>query len=254
MRKLYFDGAANSTGNGVRVVLVSPKGQQIPISVKLNFDCTNNVMEYEACIVGLQVALEFDAYDLSIFKDSLLIISQIEGKWQAQDTKLIPYQKCVKRNHDSTLLRCVDVSEANHLMEKMHEGLLGAHANGPLLAHKIIRSGYYWLTMKNDCIKHVRTCHHCQAYQDRKNAPPQPLHSLAAPRPFLAWGVDVIRLVIPKASNSHEYILMAIDYFTKWVEATSYKSVTQAMLARFLKHSIICRYGVLGEPVTNNGT
>ena len=78
-------------------VLVSPKGQQIPISVKLNFDCTNNVTEYEACIVSLQVALEFDAYDLSVFGDFLLIISQIEGKWLAQDTKLIPYQKCVNR-------------------------------------------------------------------------------------------------------------------------------------------------------------
>ncbi|XP_030958746.1 uncharacterized protein LOC115980652 [Quercus lobata] len=56
--KLYFDGVANSTGNGVEAVLVSPKGQQIPVLVKLNFGCTNNVTEYEACIVGLQVALE----------------------------------------------------------------------------------------------------------------------------------------------------------------------------------------------------
>ena len=95
--KLYFDGATNSTGNGKGAVLVSSKGQKIPVSVKLNFDCTNNVTEYEACIVGLQVTLEFGAYDLSVFGDSLLIISQIEGKWQAQDTKLILYQKCV--NH-----------------------------------------------------------------------------------------------------------------------------------------------------------
>ena len=51
----------------------------------------NNVIEYEACIVGLQAALEFSAYNLSVFGDSLLIISQIEGKWQAWDTKLIPY-------------------------------------------------------------------------------------------------------------------------------------------------------------------
>ena len=73
--KLYFDGVANSTGNGVGAILVSPKGQQIPILVKLNFSCTNNVTEYEACIVGLQVALEFGAYNLSVFGDSLLIIS-----------------------------------------------------------------------------------------------------------------------------------------------------------------------------------
>ena len=93
--KLYFDGATNSTRNGVRAVLISPRGQQIPVSIKLNFDFTNNVTEYKACIVSLQVALEFSAYDLSIFGDSLLIISQIEGKLQARDTKLIPCQKCV---------------------------------------------------------------------------------------------------------------------------------------------------------------
>ena len=62
--KLYFEGVANSIGNGVGAILVSLKGQQIPVLVKLNFDCTNDVTEYEACIVGLQVALEFDACSL----------------------------------------------------------------------------------------------------------------------------------------------------------------------------------------------
>ena len=48
-----------------------------------------------------------------------------------------------KRNHDSTLLRCVDASEANHLMEEMHECLLRAHASGPWLARNIMRASYY---------------------------------------------------------------------------------------------------------------
>ena len=78
--KLYFDGAANSTRNGAGAILVSSKGQQIPVSIKLNFDYTNNVIKYEVYIVGLQGALEFGAYDLSVFRDSLLIISQIEEK------------------------------------------------------------------------------------------------------------------------------------------------------------------------------
>ena len=68
---LYFDRAVNSTRNGVGVALVSSKGQQILLLIKLNFDYTNNVTEYEVCIVGLQVALEFVAYDLSVFRDSL---------------------------------------------------------------------------------------------------------------------------------------------------------------------------------------
>jgi len=56
--KLYFDEAANSTRNGVGAVLVSLKGQQIPVSINMNFHCTNNITKYEASIVSLQVALE----------------------------------------------------------------------------------------------------------------------------------------------------------------------------------------------------
>ena len=66
--------------------------------------------------------------------------------------------------------------------------------------------------------------------------------------------MDVIGLVVPKASNGHEYVLVSINYFTKWVEAASYKSVTQAVVTRFLKHNIICHYSVPGELITNNGT
>ena len=65
--------------------------------------------------------------------------------------------------------------------------------------------------------------------------------------------MDVIGPMIPKASNGHKYILVAIDYFTKWVEAVSYKSVTQAVVALFLKHNIICRYGVPRELITDKG-
>ena len=65
--------------------------------------------------------------------------------------------------------------------------------------------------------------------------------------------MDVIKPIISEASNGHEYILVAIYYFTKWVEATSYKSVTQAVVARFLKHNIIWHYGMLGELITDNG-
>uniref|UniRef100_A0A2N9HP23 Reverse transcriptase domain-containing protein n=1 Tax=Fagus sylvatica TaxID=28930 RepID=A0A2N9HP23_FAGSY len=108
---------------------------------------------------------------------------------------------------------------------EMHAGLMGAHANGPFLARKIMRAGYYWLTMERDCIRHVQTCHKCQMYQNSKNAPPQYLHTMASPWPFSAWGMDVIGAITPKASNGHEFILVAIDYFTKWVEACSFKNV-----------------------------
>ena len=66
--------------------------------------------------------------------------------------------------------------------------------------------------------------------------------------------MDVIGPVISKAPNGHEYILVAIDYFTKWVETALYKSVTQAVVAHFLKHDIICCYGMPGELIIDNRT
>ena len=126
-----------------------------------------------------------------------------------------------KRNHDITLLRCVDAKEANHMIKEVHEGSFGTHANGHAMARKILRAGYYWLTMEGDCCVHVRKCHKCQAFADNVNAPPHPLNVMSTRWPFSMWGIDVIGAIEPKASNGHRFILIAIDYFTKWVEEAS---------------------------------
>ena len=51
--KMYFDGASNASGRGVGTVLISPTGNHYPFTAKLSFDGTNNVAEYEACVMGL---------------------------------------------------------------------------------------------------------------------------------------------------------------------------------------------------------
>ena len=66
------------------------------------------------------------------------------------------------------------------------------------------------------------------------------------------WGMDVIGPIIPKASNDHRFIIVVIDYFTKWVEAASYASVTKSMVARFIKKEIICRYELLERIISDN--
>jgi len=67
----------------------------------------------------------------------------------------------------------------------------------------------------------MRKCHKFQAFADNVHAPPMPLNILAASWPFFMWGIDVIRAIEPRASNGHRFILVVIDYFTKWVEAAS---------------------------------
>ncbi|GKV40327.1 hypothetical protein SLEP1_g47986 [Rubroshorea leprosula] len=89
--KMHFDGVVNQNGSGVGVVLVSPKGEHFPFEVKLDFSYTNNITEYEACILGLQVAGDMNIRDLEVCGDSSLIIFQIKGKWKTKDMKLLHY-------------------------------------------------------------------------------------------------------------------------------------------------------------------
>ena len=152
------------------------------------------------------------------------------------------------------LLRCVDAKEAKRMLVEVYEGSFGTHANGHAMDRKILRASYYWLTMESDCCLHIRKCHKCQTLADNVNAPPLPLNILAAPWPFSMWGIDVIGAIEPKTSNDHCYILVAIDYFTKWVEAASYASVTRSMVVRFIKRKIICGYELPRKIITDNGT
>nr|XP_027188669.1 uncharacterized protein LOC101504764 [Cicer arietinum] len=127
-----------------------------------------------------------------------------------------------KRNHDMVLLRRVDVNEAKEILQDIHDGSSGIHMNGHAMSRKILRAGYYWLTLEKDCYNYVKKCYKCQIYADNIHAQPVPLNTLLAPWPFSMWGIDVIGMIEPKASNGHRFILVAIDYFTKWVEAASY--------------------------------
>ena len=64
----------------------------------------------------------------------------------------------------------------------------------------------------------------------------------------------MIGMIEPKASNGHRFILVAIDYFTKWVEAASYANVTRQVVVKFIKNQLICRYGVPDKIITDNGS
>ena len=93
--RMYFDGTANHSGYGIGVILISSHGDHIPRSVRLAFldhyPATNNIVEYEACILRLETALELGIKRIEIFDDSNLVIRQIQGDWKTRDVKLRPY-------------------------------------------------------------------------------------------------------------------------------------------------------------------
>ncbi|KAL4271635.1 hypothetical protein GQ457_13G011690 [Hibiscus cannabinus] len=92
---LNFDGATNALGHGIGAILVSPDGDHYPFTARLEFFCTNNIVEYEACIMGLRAAIERRIKILRVFGDSALVIYQIRGEWETRDSKLVEYHKLI---------------------------------------------------------------------------------------------------------------------------------------------------------------
>ncbi|XP_012477539.1 uncharacterized protein LOC105793157 [Gossypium raimondii] len=93
--KLNFDRASNAVGNGIGAVLVSPNGDHYPLTSKLDFYCTNNMVEYEACIMGIRAAIEHKIKVLEVYGDFVLVIYQLKGEWETRDPKLVNYRKLV---------------------------------------------------------------------------------------------------------------------------------------------------------------
>ena len=90
-----FDGVANHSGYGISVLLISPHSDHIPRYVRLAFSdrhpATNNIVEYEACILELETALELGIRQMEVFGDSNMVLRQIQGEWKIRDVKLRPY-------------------------------------------------------------------------------------------------------------------------------------------------------------------
>ena len=79
------------------------------------------------------------------------------------------------------------------------------------------------------------------------------LNSLSSPWPFTVWEIDIIGEIRPIASNGHKYIVVAIDYFSRWIEAESFSTLKAKQMAKVIEKSLIYRYGIPHHIVTDNG-
>ncbi|XP_058768442.1 uncharacterized protein LOC131642186 [Vicia villosa] len=89
---LIFDGAVNAYGRGIGEIIVMPLGSHIPFTARLMFGCTSNIAEYEACIMGLEEAIDLRIKILDVYGDSALVVNQIKGEWETHHPSLIPYR------------------------------------------------------------------------------------------------------------------------------------------------------------------
>ncbi|XP_024156391.1 uncharacterized protein LOC112164432 [Rosa chinensis] len=118
-----------------------------------------------------------------------------------------------RRGEDGVDFRCVYGREAKRLMREVHTGICGSHQAGPKMRWLLRRHGYYWPSILKDCIAFAKGCEDCQ----------------------------------------HKFIIVATDYFTKWVEAEPLKEASGATIRQFIFRNILCRFGIPEVLVSNRG-
>ncbi|GJS55100.1 reverse transcriptase domain-containing protein [Tanacetum coccineum] len=115
------------------------------------------------------------------------------------------------------MLRCVGPLQENYIIREVHEGACGMHTGARSVVAKMMRQGYYWPTM----------------HQDAKEVVDKPL---------------------PEGPDKLKFIIVAFDYFTKWMEAKPLAKTTGKEVQKFMWENIVCRFGLPRVIMTDNGT
>ena len=148
------------------------------------------------------------------------------------------------------LLKVINKYEVGGLLYMMHDHELSAHF-GIRATQDKVREKYWWSKMKEDIENYVRSCDRCQ----RRNKPQgrNELKSIEVRTPFYQIGIDFVG-PLPMTKRKNRYIIVAMDYFTKWPEARATKRDTAEEVIKFLYEDIICRHGCPKKIISDRRT
>lgn len=104
------------------------------------------------------------------------------------------------------------------MKDETHHGLCALHQAGEKMCWLIRRQGFFWPLVRKECIAIVKGCETCQRHVFLPVVPTSELHSVTKHWPFLGWAMNSIGEINPSGKGGYYYILVAINYFTKWVE------------------------------------
>ena len=157
-----------------------------------------------------------------------------------------------KKAHSKPYLKCVTPNRGKEILEDLHKGLCSSHIGGRALAEKTVRTGYYWPTLKEDAMWMVRRCEKCQRFAKLIHRPTNDLTPITSPLPFAKWGMDILGPYTP-ATGQRRYVFVAVDYFSKWVEAEAVRGIKTSDVRQFIWKNLITRFGVPQAMVFDNG-
>ncbi|CAL9012268.1 unnamed protein product, partial [Prunus brigantina] len=157
-----------------------------------------------------------------------------------------------KRGYTTPYLKCLTKEQGDYILREVHSGVCGDHSGSRSLAHKVFRQGYFWPTLHQDANVLVKKCDKCQRFGNIPHIPAEPLSPIVIPWPFAQWGLDLIG-PMPEGKGQVKYVVVAVDYFTKWVEAKALATITAARVEDFVWTDICCRFGIAYAIIADNG-
>nr|GEV25000.1 reverse transcriptase domain-containing protein [Tanacetum cinerariifolium] len=105
--------------------------------------------------------------------------------------------------------------------------------------------------MHTDARNLIRECKDCQVHHHVPRNSHEKLTPIASPWPFYKWGIDIAGH-FPEGPGKVKFLIVAIDYFTKWIEARPVETITGTQVKKFVWDNIVCRFGLPGEIVSDN--
>ncbi|GKD04986.1 reverse transcriptase domain-containing protein [Tanacetum coccineum] len=290
---LFTDGSSCIDGSGARLILTNPEGMKFTYALRFRFDATNNEAEYEALIAGLRIAEQMGVKNLQANVDSRLVAYQVNRTYVAKEADMIRYIEKVRALTSSfkafsirqvprsenkkadalskiastsfahlskqvlveelkeksigeveilavveeeedtwmtlifeylteeTLPADVKKARANYVLREIHEGSCSMHAGTQSVVAKALRIGYYWPTMHKDERALIR-------------------------------GIDIAGPFL-EGPGKVKFLIVAIDYFTKWIKAKLIATITGNQIKKSVWDNIVCRFGLPEEIISDNG-
>ncbi|GJW47702.1 reverse transcriptase domain-containing protein [Tanacetum coccineum] len=269
---LFTDGSSCTDGSGAGLILTNPEGIKFTYALRFRFDATNNEAEYEALIAGLRIAEQMGMKNLQVNVDSRLVVNQVNRTYAVKEDDMIRYLEKVK-----TLIRSFKAFSIKQIprSENKKAYALSKIASTSFAHLRNSTNGYEeskgnktqahdpsWLKTCGPviiglpCTKTQRTliraCQDCQVHKPVPRNPQQKLTPITSPWPFYKWGIDIAR-PFPEGPRKVKFLIVAMDYFTKWIEAKSVVTITGNQIKKFVWDNIVCKFGLPGEIISDNG-
>ena len=148
--------------------------------------------------------------------------------------------------------RCVPESEQCKILNECHASPYGGHFSGEKTAHKILQCRFYWPTIFRDYAGWVKLCDRCQKIGNISSRNEMPLQVILVVQIFDVWGIDFMGLFPPSFGNL--YILLAMDYASKWVEAIACPKNDANTVVSFLQRNILSRFRTPRTIISDGGS